>query len=84
MKTKPSKHAPEGVEKARTDRTDTYEGKVMARHLRDNLTGHRVMLWIYLEEFEGKEGAAKMRLVKHVEDLGEDAEVMARIKGDAA
>lgn len=75
---RPSKYAEDGVEQVRTDRTDTPEGLAMARTLR-GLKGHRVMLWVYLEEFQGKSGHGKVRVVKHVEDLGEDRDVMANL-----
>jgi len=70
LRTRPSKFHPDGVETARTERTDTGGlGLAMARRLR-LLTGHRVAVWIDLEKIE--DGAREMRLVRHVEDLGID------------
>ena len=77
LKTRPSEHAEDGTETARTDRTDTPDGLAMARKIQ-SLKGHRVMVWVYIDEVAGK-ADRKVRVIKHVEDLGEDAEVMAQI-----
>lgn len=78
LKTAPSQYNQDGTETARTDRTDTFEGLKMAQRIRA-LKGHRVMVWVTLEEFDSARGKSKVRVVTHVEDMGEDAEVMARI-----
>lgn len=70
LKTKPSKFHEDGIEEARTERTDTAIGLAMARRLR-GLVGHRVLLWVEVEEING--GASKVRVIRHVEDLGVDA-----------
>lgn len=69
LKTKPSKWAPDGIESARTERTDNPEGLAMAKKLSE-LKGHRVLLWIEVQEFDG----GKVRVIRHVEDLGEARE----------
>jgi len=63
--TKPSKWNDGGKEKVRTERTDNPEGMAMAKRLTE-LKGHRVLLWIEVEEYDG----GKVRVVRHVEDLG--------------
>lgn len=65
LKTRPSKWNEDGVEQARTERTDTADGMAMARRL-TALKGHRVLLWVEVEEFDG----GKVRVIRHVEDLG--------------
>lgn len=72
LKTRPSDHHPSGVESARTDRTDNPSGRALARRIRD-LKGHRVMVWIAMEEIAG--GGRKVRVLRHVEDLGVDTDV---------
>jgi hypothetical protein len=73
LKTKPSGHSPEGQETARTDRTDNPEGKAMAKRLQ-SLLGHRVLLWVEVEEYSSSNGSGKVRVIRHVEDLGEAEE----------
>ena len=70
LRTKPSQHHPDGVETARTERTDNPVGLAMARRLK-SLIGHRVAIWIEVEEING--GTNKVRVVRHVDDLGVDA-----------
>lgn len=72
LKTRPSEHHPSGVEPARTDRTDNPSGLALARKMRE-LKYHRVMVWIAMEEVSG--GSRKVRVLRHVEDLGIDTEV---------
>ena len=67
LRTRPSQFHPDGVEQARTQRTDSPDGLLMARTLR-GLTGHRVALWI--EEQTTGNGARKVRVIQHVKDLG--------------
>lgn len=66
LKTKPSKWHEDGIEEARTERTDNG-GLPMCRKLRA-LVGHRVQIWIEVEETD----RGKVRVVRHVEDLGAD------------
>lgn len=65
---KPSKFHEDGVETARTDRTDGASGLAMARRLR-KLVGHRVVLWVEVEQI--KDGASTVRVIRHVEDLAD-------------
>ena len=67
LRARPSQFHPDGIEHARTERTDGPEGLPMARTLR-GLTGHRVALWI--EEQTTGNGARKVRVIQHVKDLG--------------
>ena len=73
--TKVSEHTPDGVEQARTERTDTPVGLAMARRCRA-LVGHRVLVWIDVQQMKGSTN--KVRVISHIEDLGLDEE------GDAA
>jgi hypothetical protein len=67
LRTKPSRWHEDGVEQARTERTDSG-GLPLARRLLA-LTGHRVLLWVEVEDT----GTSKVRVIRHVEDLGEEA-----------
>lgn len=67
LRTRPSKHSPDGKETVRTERTDNPEGYAMAMTLR-KLIGHRVLLWVELEAVG--DGSTKVRVLRHVEDLG--------------
>ena len=67
LRARPSQFHPDGIEQARTERTDSPEGLLMARTLRA-LTGHRVALWI--DEQTTGNGARKVRVIQHVKDLG--------------
>lgn len=71
MQTRPSQFHPDGIEEARTERTDTPAGAAMANRLR-TLIGHRVAVWVELESIN--DGATKVRVIRHVEDLGVGAE----------
>jgi hypothetical protein len=68
LKTRVSEHAPDGTEQARTERTDTRQGLAMARRCRA-LVGHRVAVWVDLQTMKG--GSNKVRVIAHIEDLGE-------------
>jgi hypothetical protein len=73
LKTKPSDDNPDGIETARTEIVD-WEGKSgeafeFAKQTR-NLTGHRVFVYIELQIAKGT--GRKVRILQHVEDLGED------------
>jgi len=70
LKTSPSKFHADGVETARTERTDNEMGRAMATRIK-SLVGHRVMLWVELESVN--DGATKVRIIRHVEDLGADS-----------
>lgn len=72
LKTKPSTHAPDGIETARTDRTDNAQGQAMAKKIR-SLVGNRVLLWVELEVMAN---GNKVRVIRHVEDLGVDPELV--------
>lgn len=69
LKTRPSKFHEDGIEQARTERTDSPEGLIMAKRLR-SLVGNRVAIWVEVEETG--DGDRKVRVVRHVEDLGPD------------
>ena len=72
--------APEGVEVVRTDRTDDNSGygKRLALRLRD-LIGHKVTVWVAMEEVVGSADNNKTRVVKHVLDLGLSEENRLRL-----
>lgn len=80
LKTKPSTHAPDGVETARTERTDNAAGQSMAKRVRA-LVGHRVLIWIELETMSN---GNKVRIIRHVEDLGVDPEFADQATENAA
>lgn len=63
-------YAPDGVEQARTERTDTAAGLMMATRIRNELIGHRVLLFI--EQQPIKNSKKKARIIVHIEDLGLD------------
>lgn len=67
LKTRPSQFHPDGLEEARSERTDNPVGLAMARRL-VSLRGHRVALWVEVESTSS--GSSKVRVVRHVEDLG--------------
>ncbi|WIE80839.1 hypothetical protein [Curtobacterium sp. MCSS17_016] len=64
-----SKGLPLGQENVRTDRTDNPDGQSIAR-LATRLVGHRVTVYIELEPM--RNGNQKVRVLRHVEDLGVD------------
>lgn len=67
LTTRPSKQNEDGKEHVRTERIDTPEGVAMVRAVRA-LKGHRALLFVEMQETaEGR----KVRVLKHVEDLGE-------------
>jgi len=68
LRTRPSDRHPDGCEEARTERTDQPLGRAMAKRL-TALRGHRVMVWIEVEQINGDR---KVRVVRWVEDLGVD------------
>ena len=68
LKTRVSEHAPDGTEQARTERTDTRQGIAMARRCRA-LVGHRVAVWVEVQTM--KNSTNKVRVIAHIEDLGE-------------
>jgi len=67
LRTSPTKDRPDGIEQVRTERTDTADGASMWNRMKA-LKGHRVVIWIEVQEFNG--GQSKARVVQHVEDLG--------------
>lgn len=69
LKTRPSTFHPDGVEQARTERTDDPSGRAIARALKA-IIGHRVLVWVEVEEINN--GASKVRVIRHFEDLGPD------------
>ena len=72
LRTKPSELNPEGVETARTERTDNPIGLSMARRL-SKLVGHKVLLRVEVEPIAN--GARKSRVIRYVEDFGLDPEL---------
>lgn len=60
---------PAGCEQVRTDRTDGAVGRAMALSVKE-LIGHRLLVRVVVEEFNGGQG--KVRVVKHITDLGVD------------
>lgn len=67
---------PAGCEQVRTDRTDSEgRGLRLARQVR-TLIGHRVLVWVEVEEYNG--GRGKVRVLRHVEDLGRSDEPEAQ------
>ena len=76
MKTKAHPQwAPNGVEEARTERTDTAEGLMMAQRIRQELMGHRVLAFIEMQTVG--DGTRKVRVIRHIEDLGIDEAVQS-------
>ena len=70
VKAKPGPRTPDGIEMARTERTDSNpETAAFANHLR-TLVGHRVLMWIEMQDMS--DGSGKVRVLQHVEDLGLD------------
>jgi len=64
---RPSKFHEDGIETARTERTDSPVGLAMAKRIR-RLVGHRIVLWVEVEQI--RDGSSKTRVIRHVEDLG--------------
>lgn len=73
LKTRPSENHPDGIEDARTERTDTDMGIAMARKIREELLGHKIAVWIENQPL-GSSGKT-VRVIQHVEDLGVDESV---------
>ena len=67
LRTKATEQHPDGLEQARTERTDTPDGMAMWSQLK-GLKGHRVVVHLEVQEYNGGQG--KVRVVQHVEDLG--------------
>jgi hypothetical protein len=74
LRTTPNEHHPDGIETARTERTDNPIGRSMARRL-VKLVGHRALLWVEVEAIAN--GSRKSRVIRHVEDMGLDPAVAA-------
>lgn len=74
LRSQPGPHRPDGIEHARTERYDGPLGREMARRAR-NLVGHHVVVWI--ERESTSDGSRKVRVVRHLEDLGVDASAPA-------
>jgi len=62
---------PAGCERVRTDRTDNLDGRAIARAAQ-LLIGHRVTVYVELEAIRG--GSTKVRVARHFEDNGVDAD----------
>lgn len=69
LESKPSKSNPDGIEKIRTERTDTPAGQAMKNKLK-SLVGHRVLVYKHLEQNTRDGQTEKYRTLIHVEDLG--------------
>lgn len=67
------------VESIRTDRTDTPTGLAMGNKVR-SLVDHRVLVWKQIEMFGSGSTQQKVRILRHVVDLGLDPALAA---GDA-
>lgn len=65
LQTKPTQKNPEGIERARSERTDRSDGMLMAKQL-VALKGHLVRLWIEVEAYDG----GSVRVIRHLQDLG--------------
>ena len=67
MRTQVSKYAQDGIEVARTERTDAGPEHVEFARKLVGLRGHRLLFWVEMQETaEGQ----KVRVLRHVEDLG--------------
>lgn len=75
--TQPSSFHPDGKETVRTERTD-FDASVlpMMRHIRDNLKGHKVAVWIEMQP--SADNTRKFRVLRHIKDLGVPAEAVAQ------
>lgn len=71
LKTKPSDFNPDGVEHARTERTDSPDGAAIVSKLQ-GMVGHRVLAYVAIDDIGKGPSARKMRVLVHVEDLGPD------------
>lgn len=72
--TRPSENYPDGMESIRTERLDNPSagGRALARRVH-SLVGHRVLVWVEKETIRG--GTKKVRVLRHIEDLGEPREM---------
>lgn len=60
---------PAGCEQVRTERTDSADGRAIARGAQE-LVGHRVTVYVELEAIRG--GNTKVRVLRHIESNGVD------------
>lgn len=74
---------PIGYEVIRTDRTDSAFGRAVAIKAR-SLIGHSVLLYRINEPIVGNANGHSVRVAKHIEDLGVDAEATAKINNLSA
>jgi len=65
LATRPSDRHPDGIETARSPRTDRADGLALARQL-TRLRGRRVKLWVEVESIGGDR---TVRVIRHVEPL---------------
>ncbi len=65
----PSQYHEDGIEQARTERTDGPAGAAMLEKLRP-LVGHRVLFFVEVQTFGQGADARKFRVLVHAEDLG--------------
>lgn len=72
-----------GEEQVRTDRMDTPLGLAMGRKTRD-LIGHRVLVYIEMESFSAGGDTKKVRVLRHIVDLGVDPKAGQVLPGAAA
>lgn len=73
LKTKVSNFHPNGQETVRTERTDSSPATLaLCKHIKDNLIGHKVAVWVEIETYN--EGAGKVRVLRHIKDLGPASE----------
>lgn len=70
MRSRPTERRPDGIEHARSERYDDPLGRLMAQRLR-SLVGHRVTMWIEREAATSSPDR-KVRVIRHVVDLGAD------------
>lgn len=71
LKSAPSSFHPDGLEQVRTERTDSADGRLMAQEMY-NLIGHRVRIWIEKVTFSNGGKNGEVRIVRFVQDLGEN------------
>lgn len=71
LSVEPTQYSKDGVEQVRTERMDgqfAEQAKAMGRTLRDELMGHRVLLWVETETDD--DATPRGRVIRHVVDLG--------------
>jgi hypothetical protein len=71
LQSKPSEFNPDGIEHARTERTDSADGAALVGRLQ-GMVGHRVLAFVAIDDIGKGPTARKMRVLVHVEDLGPD------------